>query len=230
MSYCFCTGMSGSELSKDVGNTQGKWRRKGRGAATFITGCGAFMVTDWASKEKGSRQPTVNPVKRRVFRMVSSSIQFAFGPLDALPHGGIQIRGLLKGLEPLRSIGVPPFKQKIDQGYLHQGRLLLLERIQNCLVNLGLPPVAAKSIESRQANIHARVVVQRVKESGKDLRIKLPVARAPSYALEPRAGRLLLQHGKHDQLLHAGEFRLHGNKVWGRRLRTRQTLLPCNLN
>src|SRR5437879_12557903 len=81
--------------------------------------------------------------------MVSSSIQFAFGPLDALLHRGIQIRGLLKGLEPLRSIGIPPFEQKIDQGYLHQGRLLL-ERIQNCLVNLGLPPVAAESIESRQ--------------------------------------------------------------------------------
>jgi hypothetical protein len=58
--------------------------------------------------------------------MVSSSIQFAFGPLDALSHRGIEIRSLLKGLEPLRGIGIPPFEQKIDQGNLHQGRLLLL--------------------------------------------------------------------------------------------------------
>src|SRR5438046_6023799 len=167
------------------------------------------MVTDWADKEKGSKQPTVNTVKKCVFRMVSSSIQFAFGPLEALSHRGIQIRGLLQGLEPLRSIGIPPFEQKIDQGYLHQGRSLLLWRIQDCLVNLGLPPVAAESIESRQAHIHARVVAQRVKESGKHLRIKLLVARAPSYALVPRTGRLLLQHRKHDQLLHAREFGLH---------------------
>src|SRR5580693_150251 len=115
------------------------------------------MVMVWADKEKGSRQPIVNTVKKRVFCMVSSSIQFAFGPLDTLSHRGIQIRGLLKGLEPLRSIGIPPFEQKIDQGYLHQGRLLLLERIQNCLVNLGLLSVAAERIESRQAHIHARV-------------------------------------------------------------------------
>src|SRR5438046_10049171 len=82
--------------------------------------------------------------------------------------------------------------------------------------------MAAESIESRQAHIHARVVAQRVKESGKHLRIKLLVARAPTYALEPRAGGLLLQHRKHDQLLHAREFRLHGNKVWGRKIKASQ--------
>src|SRR5439155_14023738 len=108
-----CSGRSRSESSRVIGNADGRWNSKGR-AATFIAGCGTFMVTDWADKEKGNRQPTVNTVKKRVFRMVSSSIQFAFCPLDALSHRGIQIRGLLKGLEPLRSIGVPPFEQKID--------------------------------------------------------------------------------------------------------------------
>src|SRR5690242_1152303 len=106
------------------------------------------MDTVWADKKMGSRQPVINTMKKRVSRMVSSSIQFAFCPLDALSHRGIQIRGLLKGLEPLRSIGILPFQQKIDQSHLHKGRLLLLERIQNCVVNLGLPPVAAESIES----------------------------------------------------------------------------------
>ena len=113
------------------------------------------MVTDWPDKEKGSRQLAINTAKKRISRMDSSSIQFASCPLDALSHRGIQIRDLLKGLEPLRSIWNPSFEQKIDQGYLHKGRLLLLERIQNCLVNLGLPPVAAESVESRQPHIHA---------------------------------------------------------------------------
>jgi len=122
-------------------------------------------------------------------------------------------------MEPLRSIGIPPFEQKIDQGNLHQGRLLQLERIQNCLVNLGLPPVAAESIESRQAHIHARVVAQRVKESGKHLRIKLLVARAPSYALEPRAGRLLLAASKARPIASCSRVRIAllaslGNGIW----------------
>src|SRR5712692_552123 len=180
------------------------------------------MVTDWANKEKGSRQLAINSVKKREFRMVSSSIQFAFGPLDALPHGGVQVRCLLQLLEPMRGVAVSPFEHEIDQGHLHEWRLVLLQRVHNSLVHLGLPAVAAESIESRQAYIHARVVAQGVKEGRKYLWIELLVAGAPSDALEPRAGRLLLQHGKHDQLLHAGEFRLHGNQVWGRRLRGSQ--------
>src|SRR5205823_15048758 len=113
------------ESSRVNGDTGGRRKPKGRSAVNFTAGCGTSRVKGWADKEKGSKQPTVNTVKKCVFRMVSSSIQFAFGPLDALSHRGIQIRGLLKSLEPLRSIGVPPFEQKIDQGYLHQGRLLL---------------------------------------------------------------------------------------------------------
>ena len=53
-------------------------------------------VTDWADKEKGSRQPAVNTVKKRVLRMVSSSIQFAFSPFDALSHRGIEIQGFTR--------------------------------------------------------------------------------------------------------------------------------------
>ncbi len=122
----------------------------------------------------------------------------------------------------MRGIAVSPFEHKIDQGHLHERRLVLLQSVHNSLVHLGLPAVATESIESRQAHIHARVVAQRVKKSRKYLWIELLFAGAPSDALEPRAGRLLLQHGKHNQLLHAGEFRLHGNKVWRRRLRTSQ--------
>src|SRR5215472_14181066 len=114
----------------------------------------------------GNRPQSVNTAKRRVILMVSSSIQFAFGPLSALPHSGIQVRGLLKGLEPLSGLGIPPFEQEIDQGHLHQGRLLLfLKRVQDSLTHLGLPPVTAKRNERCQTHVDARVVTQRVKES-----------------------------------------------------------------
>src|SRR6266849_3473594 len=188
------------------------------------------MVTDWANKEKGSRQLAINAVKKREFRMVSSSIQFAFGPLDALPHGGVQVRCLLQLLEPMRGIAVSPFEHEIDQSHLHERRLLLLQRVQNSVVHLRLPVVAAESIECRQAHVDTRVVTKGVKEGGKNLWIELLFAGAPSDALEPRAGRLLLQHGKHNQLLHAGEFNLHGGKVWGRRLRSSQAKSGENAN
>src|SRR5205809_1133629 len=105
------------------------------------------MVTDWADKEKGSSQPAVNTAKKRAFRMVSSSIQFAFGPLDALAHRGIQVRCLLQFLEPMRRIAVSPFEHEIDQGHLHERRLVLLQRVQNSLVHLTLSSVSAESIE-----------------------------------------------------------------------------------
>src|SRR5882762_8626290 len=65
-----CTGMSRLDSSRVIGDTDGEWRFKGRGAATFITGCGTFMATDWPDKEKGSRQLAINTAKKRVSRMV----------------------------------------------------------------------------------------------------------------------------------------------------------------
>src|ERR1700730_7061368 len=122
----------------------------------------------------------------------------------------------------MRGMAVSPFEHEIDQSHLHERRLLLLQRVQDSVLHLGLPAVAAESIERRQAHVETRVVTKGVKKSRKYLWIELLFARAPIDALEPRAGRLLLQHGKHYQLLRAGEFRLHGNKVWSRRLRASQ--------
>jgi hypothetical protein len=135
-----------------------------------------------------NRLQTVNTVRKRAFRMVPFSIQFAFGPLDALAHGGIQVRPLLKLLEPMRGIAVSPFEHEIDQGHLYERRLVLLQRVQNSLMHLGLPAVAAESIECRQAHIDTRVITQSVKESRKHLWIELLFAGAPSDALEPCAG------------------------------------------
>jgi hypothetical protein len=42
--------------------------------------------------------------------MCFSSIQFADGPVGALPDGGIQIRDLPEILEPLCGVRVLPFK------------------------------------------------------------------------------------------------------------------------
>src|SRR5436309_7845995 len=97
----------------------------------------------------GNRLQSVTAVRKLAFRMVSSSIQFAFGPFDALAHRGIQVRCLLQLLEPMRGVAVSPFEHEIDQGNLHERRLVLLQRVQNSLVYLGLTAVAAESIERR---------------------------------------------------------------------------------
>src|ERR1700731_4260022 len=113
--------------------------------------------------EMGNRLQSVNTAEKRAFRMVPSSIQFAFGPLGALAHGGVQGWCLLPLLEPMRGTAASPFEHKIDQGHLHERRLVLLQRVQNSLEHLGLPAVAAESIERRQAHVDTRVVTQGVK-------------------------------------------------------------------
>src|SRR6516225_3384190 len=194
----------------------------------FVAGCGSCTLTDWAVDRKGSRQQTDNTARKRAVRMVSSSIQFASRPLGALAHDGIQIRGLLKSLEPLVGIGFPPFEQEVDQGHLDEGRLLFGKRVQDSLLHLGLPPVTAKSVERGQTHVDARVITQSVKQSRKHLRIELRIARAPAYAFESRAGRLLLQHRNHHQLLYGGEFGLHRSQVSQMRFGARHVQADVN--
>src|SRR5215472_73457 len=141
---CSSTGRSRSELLKDTGNAEGRRRSSGIGAEMFVTSCWTRPGFPYcAIKEMGNRLPSVNTVKKRAFRMSSSSIQLASCPLHALPHRGIQIGRMLKRVEVLSSSGVSPLQQEIDQCHLHQGRLLPLQRVQNALVYLGLPSVAA---------------------------------------------------------------------------------------
>jgi len=77
-------------------------------------------------------------------------------------------------------IAVSPFEHEIDQSHLHERRLLLLQRVQDSVLHLGLPAVAAESIERRQAHVDTRVVAQGVKKSRKYLWIELLFAGAPS--------------------------------------------------
>src|SRR5713226_10579655 len=102
----------------------------------------------------------VSTREKGVLRMVSSSSQFAHRPLGALPHRGIQMWDLLKPLQALHHVWVTPLEQEIDQGHLHQRRLLLLEGVRNSFVNQGLPAAAAESVESCQAHIDAAVIAQ----------------------------------------------------------------------
>src|SRR5215472_18363205 len=106
-------------------------------------------------------------MKKRVVRMGLSSIQLADSPVGALAHGGIQIWGLAKSFKMRGGFAVMPLHQLVNQRYLHQRRLLVLQSIRHAGADLRLPSVTAERIERRQTNIHAWVVAQGVQERRK---------------------------------------------------------------
>src|SRR4029077_12265080 len=136
---------------------------------------------------------TIKSEIRDFLRTLSSSIQFADSPLRALLYRGIQIRRLLKISKPLRRVRIAPFRQEIDQRYLHQRRLLLLQRVQHAFVYLGLACVPAEGIERRQPHVHASVDAQRIQQRRPHLRIEVLFLLAPAPSLQTFARGLLLQ-------------------------------------
>lgn len=93
-----------------------------------MTGCGIGIgsgtgvgtgVTDCANRIVGNKLQSVSAVRKRAFRMVSSSIQLANGPIGVLAHGGIEILGLTKLFQMWLGLTVVPFDELIDQRHLH---------------------------------------------------------------------------------------------------------------
>ena len=108
-----------------------------------------------------------------------------------LAHVRVYFGILLDPTQMILNLALAHFYKQINQGNLHQRRLLVLKSIHQPAANLRIVFVPPQSIEGSEANVHAVVETKGMEQGRCNLRIGMLDLRAVVHSLQPLAGRLL---------------------------------------